>query len=330
MNYDRDSLYYDNAKENSGVGFMRKAILLRLSLMVLTLLFLFLQAGCNRSVQNRNEPSSVNKKANGSAGYYDRLVINDFPLSEGQYLVERIEDSVYILLDSEIITSCLKLPYATSLYPELSIRNGQITLYWTHQDQIVLRADMVENSHEAYINGSNEPLDIAVGPKTADGRLFIPINLFLSVLKMEETYDKSLNITFLHYAEDFPADLIQGKWSDSNTDLFTIFKDAPSGLKGLSSFASAYQFNPDGTYRCILISAGSFKDSAVQRKGKYRILGNTIIYYDTHETLYEGSPLSLSHKDKKLSKPSYDFIGSYDPGEDQIKIGAFWHHRISR
>jgi hypothetical protein len=56
-------------------------------------------------------------------------------------------------------------------------------------------------------------------------------------------------------------------------------------LKGLSSFANAYVFNKDGTYGRIMVSAGGFDDAFIQQKGKYKIFGNTIMFYDIREAI---------------------------------------------
>jgi regulator of RNase E activity RraB len=259
---------------------------------------------------------------------YESLVINDFDPKAEDYIIETHNGSAYIFLSSEIITYPFKLPYSTDEYPELSTDNGQISMTWMNNNEVILKIDMVEGSKEAYINDSYDPIDIGAAPKIVDDKLFIPINLFVQVLKMKETYDPSLKETYLHYEEDFPKDYIVGNWSDNDTDLFTSFKDISTGYESLSSFANAYQFNADGTYRMVIVAVGGFEDALVQCTGKYKILGNTIIYYNTRETLYEGTPFKLTHKNKKLDKPSYEFITDYDPDEGRIKIGAFWLHKV--
>ena len=255
------------------------------------------------------------------------LVINDFSVLDEDYLLETKGKTSYILLNSKIITSAFVLPYSTEKYPVLSTENGQITLTWKNQNEVILRVDMIEGSKEAYINNSDEPIDMGVAPKTVDDKLFIPINLLLSVLKMDETYDLSLDLTFLHCEKDFPKDLLLGSWSDNHTDIFTTFEDT-SGLKSLSSSVNAYQFKKDGTYQQIIVVVDGFIDGFAQNKGKYKILGNTLIFYDIYSTYYKGTPFKLVYENQKSKYPSFNFIDNYDPNKIQIEIGGFWLNQV--
>jgi len=65
----------------------------------------------------------------------------------------------------------------------------------------------------------------------------------------------------------------------------------------------------------------------IAQRGKYRIMGNTIIFYDILETVYKGVPLILIYEDKSLGRPQYSFIYNYDSKKGRIEIGGFWYNR---
>ncbi len=272
---------------------------------------------------------AITQDDNSNKGDYENLVINDLPIEDSEFIIENDNDSSYILLSDKIITYALKLPDSTDYYPELSLENGQISMTWRRDGQPLLKVDMVEGSHEAYLNDSNEPIDIKVAPKSVDGHLYIPINLMLSGLKMKETYDKDLHTTFIHYERDFSKSDLVGCWSDSGTDSFKDYKNAINGNGSLASFVTCYQFNEDGTYQVLLIGVGGFDDKLIMAKGKYTLLGNTIIYQGIEETLYEGNPLELVHENKLLDHAVYEFIDEFDKTSGQISINGFFLNRVA-
>ncbi|NLX65069.1 MAG: hypothetical protein GX022_09930 [Clostridiaceae bacterium] len=137
---------------------------------------------------------------------------------------------------------------------------------------------------------------------------------------MENKYDRKLDILFVDRIEDFPKDILVGTWSDNNTNLFVRFKDPITGMVGAPSFAEAYNFRKDGTYRLIMISTGGFTDTFLYLEGKYVIHGNTIIFYDVRETLYQGEPIKLVHQNKRLDYEQYQYIHDYYPGPDEEAI----------
>lgn len=260
---------------------------------------------------------------------YSNIVINDIPIEKKDYIVETKGNSTYILLDSEIFKFTFKMPGLSNIYPDFSTENGQISVSWSDQGKNVMKIDMVEGSSEAYINDSNEPIDITVAPKTADGKLYIPINLFVQSLKMKETYDEALDLTFIHFQDNFAIEKLVGNWSDSTEDLFKAFTDALAGNGALPSFAAGYQFNGDGTYKYMVVGADGFENSLLQLNGKYKIFGDTIIYYDISETYYEGNPLELVRKDVKRDQPFYEFIGNFSTDTSQIQIGDFMLNKVN-
>ncbi len=320
---------------------MRKSKWFRLILVVIAFVMAFSLTACSLSQNDDDDEdersdrkeskktTSLLNKNKSKKGAYENLVINDFPVEAEDYILVEHGQSTYIMLDSEIITYPFKIPYASTSYPELSTDNGQITMTWSDQGEIILKINMVEGSQEAFINSSDEPIDMGVSPKTLNDKLFIPINLIAEALKLTETYDRKYNVTLLHSQTNFPEELLVGNWSDTHTDIFTLFEDTVSGLETLSSYASGYAFEGDGTYRQLLVTVGGFTDKLIQCKGQYKILGNTIICYDIYETLYEGTPFKLVYKNKKLDNPSYDFIYNYNPDENSIDLDGFWLYKIN-
>ena len=102
-----------------------------------------------------------------------------------------------------------------------------------------------------------------------------------------------------------------------------------TGAISLPSFDWSYCFNPDGTYRVVAASCGGMKDGIVIQTGKYQLIGNTIIYYDEIETLYEGTPLMLIYEERHMGdRINLEFIDDYNQEEDKIMLGLTWYHRI--
>jgi hypothetical protein len=305
-----------------------------------TIIVAFSLTGCNllNNTEKNNKNGIISSENDGSLNASATLnisedmdsaslVINDIPIGEKDYILDKESNSSEIMLDSEVFKFTFKLADSSSIYPEFITENGKITTVWSDNGEPALKVDMIEGSKEASMNG--KPIEIKTAPKTIDERLYIPISPFIDALKMKETYDEALKIKLIHCQEDFNKDLLQGNWSDSDSDLFKTFKDATAGTESLPSFAVGYQFNKDGSYRYIIIGADGFKDTLLQLEGKYKILGNTIIYYDILETIYEGNPLELVHKDLKREHPYFDFIGDCDSENSQIVIGDFFLNKVT-
>jgi len=75
------------------------------------------------------------------------------------------------------------------------------------------------------------------------------------------------------------------------------------------------------------VSAGGFNDTIIMQRGKYEVMGNTIMYHDIYETIYKGYPFSLKYEDMLVDRPYYEFIYNYDPKDGTIEIGGFWLSR---
>ncbi|MDD4504577.1 MAG: hypothetical protein PHS15_07095, partial [Clostridiaceae bacterium] len=150
---------------------------------------------------------------------------------------------------------------------------------------------------------------------------------FISAMEMDVETNSNGDTLYIQYKNIFPADILMGTWSDTNTNLFADFKDITTEAASLPSYATAYMFNSDGTYGLRMVSAGGFNDTFITQRGKYKIMGNTIMFYDIFETVYKGAPLTLMYKDKLLEEPQYSFIYNYDSKEDRIEIGGFWYNR---
>ncbi|MCX7774107.1 MAG: copper amine oxidase N-terminal domain-containing protein [Clostridia bacterium] len=293
----------------------RKNLRRSIIIVMITVLMLAAQGCGNAGEQNDSDTPSSKANAGGkltgkeksAVNAYESLVINGYDLPKDSYVIEKRGGKAYILMPLDTVSYSFSIPYSTSTYPDISTDNGQISISWTNNNEAIVKIDMVEGSREAYVNESNEPIDMGIAPKAINDKLHIPINLLVDVLQMKETYDQTLGVTVLSNKDDFLKDLLVGSWSNTHTDLFNSFADA-SGLQSLSSYVMAYRFEKNGTYRLLMAGAGGFEDEVLQCSGKYKILGNTIVFYNIRETLSKGTPLKTVHKNKKVENPSYEFI----------------------
>lgn len=312
-------------------------------LFVMTFFMAFTLAGCNplqtagkdnengqisaESDDALNAAATLSAEEHGNA--ITKLAINDIPIEEKDYIPAADGSFSNILLDSEVFKYTFKMPDSSSIYPDFSTDNGKITISWFDDGEPALTVEMAEGSKEVYINGSKEPADMDTEPKNSDGKLYIPVRPFIKALNMTETFVEEVNMTLIHCQNNFSADSLAGNWSDGEEDLFATFKGASEGKNTIPSFAVGYKFNKDGTYSYIIIGADGFKDTLLQLDGKYKILGSTIVYYDIYESLYEGNPLELVHKELKRDKPFFEFIGDYNASDAQILLGDFWLNKIT-
>lgn len=257
------------------------------------------------------------------------LTINDFTIASENYRIREKDNTHYIFVADDKFIYGFKAPYAgVYTYPDFTLSNGLINITWKNkQGTPILRIDMAVGSTEAQINGMI--VDIGMAPYIEGEKTFIPINLLVAGLEIDIAKESTNKYLLLQYKEDFPKELLVGTWSSLNTDLFTGYEDITTGLVHLSSFATSYIFKEDGTYRLRMVSVGGFKDKFLELYGKYEIIGNTIMCYDIMETLYEGKPFMLVHKDKPLENFHFDFIEDYDPEKDKIEIGSSWLNRIN-
>lgn len=269
-----------------------------------------------------NESEVINGQSNWS-----QIVVNDMEIFGSEYRISEKNGSVYIFISADKFKYAFKRPnvgYYT--YPEVEIIGSSISASWKDEKgNIVMQAEMKENSEMVLINGVNANMGIA--PYSENGKLFIPINLFVGALEMDMETSDSGDVLYIQYKNDFPMEILEGTWSDTDADLFRSFEEIAAEAALLPSFATAYQFNNDGTYRMRMVSAGGSNDTFIAQKGKYRIMGSTIAFYDITETIYKGTPFQLIHEDKLLDKWQYSFIGNYNAKEDKIEIGVMWLDR---
>ncbi len=272
----------------------------------------------------------IEETENDSLDNLNRIVINDTEIFSDNYAILEKDGFSYIFVEAEMFRYAFKYPYAGYYtYPEVDVSLSSITVIWSDENGVLLRAEMQEGSEEALINGMNT--NIGMAPYRRDGRMFIPINYFISVLGMETVGSNNDGILYVQYKDEFPADVLKGTWSDSNTDLFIGFQELTDGEIKLPSFATAYRFNEDGTYGLRMVSSsGEPSDTFIAQEGRYKIMGNTIMFYDIVETVFKGSPFTLSYEDKVLERPQYSFINNYNPPEDRIEISGFWLRRLQR
>ena len=289
-------------------------------------------SGCGNDSDEREEKRSSRRKSNKAekVSYFDsdyeRIVICGFELGDDDYYVKRKSGTDYLMVDAKTFEFSFKIPYLPISYPDLYHEdNGSISIVWNNRNEVLLRADLEVDSTKAVINGKE--YDLGMAPVIRDSALFIPSNFFISLLEMEEKYDRKLDTLFIDRKEDFPKDILLGKWSDISTNLFVGYEDITTGLVELPSFAQAYSFSKDGTYRLIMISTSGYKDTFLQLEGKYVIHGNTIACYDILETLYEGNPFTLVHNKKRLDYPHFEYISNYNPDDNKIEL-LFWLNKI--
>ncbi len=256
-----------------------------------------------------------------------QIVVNDMEIFQDDYRIKEKQGFDYIFISAEKFRYAFKWPYVGNYtYPEIDISDGSISASWRDEESIVLQVNMQEGNTEALVNGTQ--VDIGIAPYSENGKLYIPINLLISAMEMNVETNSRGDILFIQYKSDFPRDILLGTWSDVNTDLFTGFQDIASGAVSLSSFATAYEFSSDGTYGLRMASVGGFNDTFIMQRGKYEVMGSTIMCYDIIETVYKGKPFKLMYEDKSLTEPQYWFIGNYNDPEDKIEIGGMWLNRI--
>lgn len=266
----------------------------------------------------------------GTGSYdWDQIVINDTVIFRDNYHIRNKDGFYYIFIGAERFKYAFKLRYAGShTYPEVEIIGGSITAVWNSEEDVILKVEMREGSTEAVIGG--EKVDVGMAPYIESGKMYIPINLFISAMEMDVETSSNDDTLFIQYKDAFPAEILAGTWSDTGTDLFAATKDIEGGSVNLPSYATAYRFNSDGTYELIKVSAAGINDTIIKQRGKYKVMGNTIMYYDIFETIYKGSPFSLKYKDEPVDRPHYEFVYNYDSKEEIIEIGGFWLNRVQQ
>lgn len=273
------------------------------------------------------ESSGINNKGSNKAYDWTQIVINDTEIFRDNYHIKEKDGFYYIFIDAERFKYAFKCPHAGSYsYPEVEIIGGSFSASWSNGEGNVLKVDLQEGNTEAIVDGRK--VDAGMAPYFLGVKLYIPINLFISEMRMDVEMSGNNETLYIQYKNYFPSDTLVGTWSDTDNDLFSSFKDITSGTVPLPSYATAYMFNSDGTYRLRMVSAGGVNDTFIMQKGRYKIMGNTIMYYDTIETVYKGTPFSLKYEDKLTDRTYYDFIYNYDPRKDRIEIGGFWLNKV--
>lgn len=276
-----------------------------------------------------NVPDNVEQAGESGNEVYNwmQIVINDVEIFQNDFRIKDKDGSDYIFISAEKFKYAFKLPYVGYYtYPEVFITESSISASWKDEEgTVVMKADMQEGNAEALVNGVK--VDAGMAPYSENGKLFVPINFFIALMEMNVEASIDGEILFVQYKNDFPLEILAGTWSDVDTDLFSSFADIATGAISLSSFATAYIFNNDGTYAMRMASVGGFNDTFIAQMGKYKVMGSTVICYDIIETLYKGKPFQLIYENKTLDKRQYGFLGNYDAKEDKIEIGGMWLSR---
>lgn len=267
-----------------------------------------------------NSVGSDGKDLNGN------IVILDSEFKAEEYRIREINGDSFIFLPFERFKYVFKMPYSPQKYPEVTLQDGRISVGWKDdKGEIMLQVIMRVGSDEAYLLG--ETIDITVAPFEEGDTVYVPVSLFIGLFEMQMVTFEG-RICF-QYPDNFPQEVLAGTWSTSEIGLFTRYKDIVTGLVSLPSFDFCYVFNPDGTYRLAMASAGGHEDGFLLQHGKYIVIGNTIIYYDQYETLYKGTPLMLQYEERYMEdRLSFSFIEDYNQEENKIELDLTWYHRI--
>ncbi|HWQ30241.1 MAG TPA: hypothetical protein VN549_04550, partial [Negativicutes bacterium] len=264
----------------------------------------------------------------GSEGFYlEQIVVNDMEILADNYRVRNKGGIEYILISTDKFKYAFKLPDAGYYtYPEVNVLGGSISIEWKNASGTVMHADMQEGSEEAVINGTK--VFIGIAPFSQNGKMFIPINFFISERGMNSEESIENSALYIQYEKDFQASALVGTWSDSDIDLFVRADAIKAGATENIPYGTGYQFKADGTYGLRMVSTGGGNGVFILQEGKYQIMGNTILCHDIVETVYSGSPLVLQYKGKKLDKPQYMFIYNYEEKAGRMEIGGFWLNRL--
>jgi len=270
--------------------------------------------------KDNNETVSMDSDGLNDLG---QIVLNDTEIHKDDYNIKEKDGSYYIFIAAEKLNYAFKRQNAGNYtYPEVDINGSSISISWRNEEGVVLQTDLREDNPEAFINGKK--VETGMAPYSENGKLFIPVNIFIAEMDMAVEADLKDKMLYIQYRSDFPSDILTGTWSDTETDIFADYRDITGGAMSLPAFATAYRYNRDGTYGMRMVSVGDNNDTFIIQEGKYRIKGSTIMYYDIIETVYNGSPFTIKHQDKLLETPQYMFIHNYDPEEERIEIGGFW------
>lgn len=274
--------------------------------------------------ENASGGSGTDNEAGNEVYNLRQIVINDMEIFSNDFRVREKDEAYYIFISAEKFKYAFKRPNVSYYtYPEVSTTKNSISISWKDKDGAVsMQVNMQEGDAQALVNGKK--VDAWIAPYTEGGKLFVPINFFIALMEMDVEASIDDEILFVQYKNDFPLETLAGKWSDVDTDLFNSFEDITTGGISLPSFATSYIFNTDGTYAMRMISTGGLNDTFIAQRGKYNIMGSTIVCYDIIETLYKGKPFQLIYEDKALDKRQYGFLGNYDAKEDKIEIGGMW------
>lgn len=279
----------------------------------------------NAQANRKDDPG--NAKTTPAGDWNGGLVVIESEFKKDEYFITEIDGDSYIFLPCDKFQYVFKMPYSKYKYPDTSAKDGRVTIGWKNeQGEINLEIIMTVDSPVAYLNGQQG--DITAGPCYKGDKLYVPINFFIELFNMKaEIFQGRL---CLQYEDDFPQDILIGSWGYSYTSVFTGYKDLVTGLVSLPSFDFSYTFNADGTYRLGMAGSGAYQqDTILLQTGKYKVIGNTIIFYDALETLYKGRPLQLQYEKKHMGdRLEFAFIDDYNAETDKIELNLSWYNRL--
>lgn len=143
---------------------------------------------------------------------------------------------------------------------------------------------------------------------------------------VEITSEEGLTSKFSQIGNPELVSQLVGKWSDID-NYGDYFDNSGFFVRG-SSNATLISFNLDGTYFQNSVCSGAFISGQIITKGKYRIEGDKIIFYNQLVTWIP----DLSHqgqRDAYYDKPEEDSEETFSFSEDgRLILGFFGYDRV--
>ncbi len=287
--------------------------------------------GSQPTPQPTLQPTPVEEPANkedpSTETWNGNIIIIDFQFKPDQYVISEINGDSFIFIPYQQFGTLFKMPAKSDygLFPQVYMKEETIIVnYRDDKGETAMNITMEVGSSTAYLNGG--PIDIFAGPYRDGDILYVPVNLFLELFEMQNVMFQG-RLCF-EYPKDFPQTILEGSWSTSSVSLFTSYQNITTGAISMPSYEKSYSFNTDGTYRLAYASCGGFMDTFLMQNGKYKVIGNVIIFYDQYETLYQGSPLTKIYEKRHMGeRMEMNFIDDYNEETDKIRLDMTYFTR---
>jgi len=124
------------------------------------------------------------------------------------------------------------------------------------------------------------------------------------------------------------ANPIVGVWETSSHVADFLFNKATQLTYGGGGTAKAFYFHENGTYELIFISTGAGPGSiagTIKGRGKYKVEGNQIIFYNRYESWIDSNYPSKSYKDRSIRDEvkKFDFVRDDKTNETKLRIQTY-------